>query len=112
LWKYQEKRSLISYIMGDNVGKFGITKENVDTSVVYNVLLPLQNYVQGFLKGYNTELKPFIDTIEAKKELVIIAARKSPRFDMAFFPEYTLLGRLIITVMEHLPFKYRHFFKI
>lgn len=45
--------------------------------VCISYLPPLQDYAKGFIEGYNQEFKPsFIDTIEARKELVMNTALK------------------------------------
>jgi len=64
-------------IMWNNIGKFGITKDNYNKSIVSDVLPDLKEYAKGFLKGYNVKFDTFINTIEAQKEIVIRAALKN-----------------------------------
>ena len=44
----------------------GIEHLNIDIDT-----LPLDYYAKGFIEGYNTNLIPFIDTVETRKEVII-----------------------------------------
>ena len=59
--------------------KCNISEENAYSTCIINLLPPLEDYCKGFIYGYGQEFKPFIDTIKAKKESVIMSALKNHR---------------------------------
>ena len=63
-------------IMGENIGKYGITEENYTRSCVIDAMPDLREYARGFLNGYHEDFKPFINDTKALKEYVINRACK------------------------------------
>ncbi|MDR1984047.1 MAG: hypothetical protein LBQ28_04395 [Prevotellaceae bacterium] len=82
---------VIICIMRNNIGKFGLTEDNYNNTFISNVLPNLEEYAKGFLDGYNTIFEPFINTIEAKKEMVLNAALKA---DMPFGEKHLSNGEI------------------
>ena len=67
-----------------------IGKPDEGGGVCISYLPPLQEYARGFIDGYNSTFEPFINTIEAKKEMVLNSATKTSR---SFVESYTENGK-------------------